>query len=79
MFLAQWELHAGVKPEDRRTTPLFCGPEGVGTPLKGSALDEIFFRMMSYVLRDEAQAKKYSIQPLTADGHEKKRNTHVLY
>ena len=59
--LAQWEIHAGVKPEDRRTTPLFCGPEGVGTPLKGAALDEVFFRMMRYVLRDEAQAKKYSI------------------
>ena len=59
--LAQWEIHAGVKPENRRTTPLFCGPEGVGTPLRAAALDEIFFRMMSYVLGDAAVAKKYSI------------------
>ena len=59
--LAQWEIHAGVKPEDRRTTPLFCGPEGVGTPMRASALDDIFFHMMSYVLGDRALAKKYSI------------------
>ena len=59
--LAQWEIHAGVKPEDRRTTPLFCGPEGIGTPMRAAALDEIFFRMMSYVLADQALAKKYSI------------------
>ena len=59
--LAQWEIHAGVKPDDRRTTPLFCGPEGVGTPMRAAALDEIFFRMMSSVLADAALAKKYSI------------------
>ena len=59
--LSIWELHANVEADKRRTTPLFCGPEGVGTPLKAAALDELFFRMMSYVLRDEALAKKYSI------------------
>ena len=59
--LAIWELHAGVKPDDRRTTPLFCGPDGVGSPLRSAALDELFFRMMSYVIGNEAQAKKYSI------------------
>ena len=59
--LSQWEIHAGVKPESRRTTPLFCGPEGIGTPLRGAALDEIFLRMMTYILADEARAKKYSI------------------
>ena len=59
--LSQWEIHSGVKPESRRTTPLFCGPEGIGTPLRGAALDEIFLRMMTYILADEARAKKYSI------------------
>ena len=59
--LAQWEMHAAVAPEQRRTTPLFCGPEGVGTPLRAAALDELFFRMMAHVLKDAAIAKKYSI------------------
>ena len=59
--LSVWELHAEVKPDDRRNTPLFCGPDGVGTPLRSAALDELFFRMMSYVTGNEAQAKKYSI------------------
>ena len=59
--LAQWEICAAVPPEKRRTTPLFCGPDGVGTPLRKSALDELFQRMMTYVLRDAALAKKYSI------------------
>ena len=59
--LMQWELCARVKAEDRRETPLFCGPDGVGSPLKGAALDKLIFQLLVYVLGDPALAKKYSI------------------
>ena len=44
--LSQWELSAGVKPEDRRTTPLFCGPRGVGSSLMADAFDTIFHSLL---------------------------------
>ena len=52
--------------ESRRTTPLFCGPDGVGSSLRGGALDEVFFYMMAYILGDKALAKKYSIHAFRA-------------
>jgi len=64
--LAEWELCALVAPEARRTTPLFCGPEGLGSSLRGPALDEIFFRMMAFILGDHALAKKYSLHGFRA-------------
>ena len=59
--LMQWELCARVKAEDRRETPLFCGPDGVGTPLRGAALDKLIFLLLCFVLGDAALAKKYSV------------------
>ena len=59
--LMQWELCTQVAPDDRRTTPLFCGPEGIGTPLRAAALDTLLHRLLSYVLGDAAEAKKYSV------------------
>ena len=59
--LMQWELCARVPADKRRETPLFCGPEGVGTPLRGAALDKLLFQLLTFVLGDAALAKKYSV------------------
>ena len=59
--LACWEMHAGVAPEKRATTPLFCGPEGAGTPLKRSQLDDIFSRLLLAHLKDPDEVAKYSV------------------
>ena len=56
--LSRWELCARVKPDARRATPLFCGEEGVGSPLKASALDTLFKRMLEWIGVD---ASLYSI------------------
>ena len=59
--LMQWELCARVKADERRDTPLFCGPGGVGEPLRGAALDKLLFQLLTFVLGDPALAKKYSV------------------
>lgn len=58
--LAQWELQAGILESDRRTTPLFCGPEGAGTALYQSTIVDIFHRMLKLIVGDE-DAKMYSM------------------
>ena len=57
----QWELCARVVPDDRHTTPLFCGGDGIGTPMRGLMIDLLFFQLMKFVLGDAAKAKKYSL------------------
>ena len=59
--LMQWELCARVPADERRETPLFCGPDGVGTPLRGAALDKLLHSLLTFVLGDAALAKKYSV------------------
>ena len=59
--LMQWELCARVAADRRRETPLFCGPDGVGTPLRGAALDKLLFQLLTFVLGDAALAKKHSV------------------
>ena len=48
--LAQWEIVAGVRGEARRATPLFCGEDGVGTPLLQKPLDTLFHSLLKWVL-----------------------------
>ena len=57
----QWELCARVAPDDRRSTPLFCGVDGIGTPMRGPMIDLLFLQLMTFVLGDAAKAKKYSL------------------
>ena len=59
--LMQWELCARVAPDDRRSTPLFCGVDGIGTPMRGPMIDLLFLQLMTFVLSDAAKAKKYSL------------------
>ena len=59
--LRTWELEARVPPERRRTTPLFCGPDGVGTPLTQDTIDDVFHGLLTFVLGSRADAMKYSI------------------
>ena len=58
--LARWEQQAGVSPERRRYTPLFCGPGGVGTPLGHGTLDAVFQDLLGHRI-GAAAAKEYSI------------------
>jgi hypothetical protein len=58
--LAAWELMAAVAPEARHLTPLFCGPGGVGTPLKRSEIDDVFARLLQSAVGPE-EAAKYSM------------------
>jgi len=58
--LAQWEIVARVAPEQRRSTPLFCGPSGVGSSLSADAFSTLFHRLLSTVIGPEA-ASKYSV------------------
>jgi hypothetical protein len=44
----------------RRTTPLFCGPSGVGSSLSADAFDTLFHRLLSYVIGKE-RAALYSV------------------
>ena len=55
--LMQWELCARVSADRRRETPLFCGPEGVGTPLRGAALDKLLFQLLTFVLARRRRAR----------------------
>ena len=59
--LARWELRAQVRPELRRTTPLFCGPIGVGSALTEGVCDDVFHGLLGDVLNDKAAAKEYSV------------------
>ena len=59
--LARWELTANVAPDRRHLTPLFCGPSGVGTPLRARAVDELFRRMLTHILGDEGLARQYTM------------------
>ena len=59
--LASWELHAQVKPERRRSTPLFCGALGVGSALTEGVCDDVFHGLLGVVLEDAAAAKEYSV------------------
>ena len=58
--LARWEVRARVPLERRRATPLFCGVGGVGTPALKPHLDNIFARMIEYIVGKE-EAKMYSM------------------
>ena len=58
--LAKWELRAAVDPSARRSTPLFCGTGGVGTPLGHGTLDAVFHDLLGYRIGKEA-AKDYSV------------------
>ena len=58
---AKWEMAAEVPAERRRSTPLFCGPPGTGSCLTHTQLDSIFQRLLRWVLKDEAEARMYSI------------------
>ena len=45
--LARWELKARVAPSRRYDTPLFCGPEGIGSPLTQGVCDDVFHSLLA--------------------------------
>ena len=61
LHLAQWELCACVSAQKRGSTPLFCGPSGVGSPLKASQIDDVFHRLLARVVDESDDAKNYSM------------------
>ena len=61
LHLAQWELCACVTPQKRESTPLFCGPNGVGSPLKASEIDDVFHRLLARVVDEGDDATNYSM------------------
>ena len=62
--LAQWEIHAQVATGMRRSTPLFCGPAGVGSPLKQTTCDDVFQGLLSRHMGSAAAAKDYSVHSM---------------
>ena len=52
--LAAWEEAAQVAPQDRRSTPLFCGRGGWGTALTQSELTQDHHRLLRWVVGEEA-------------------------
>jgi hypothetical protein len=63
--LADWECVAGVPPEKRATTPLFCGVGGVGDPLTTTVATDTFERLLAGALGVE-EAKKYTLHSFRA-------------
>ena len=59
--LAQWEATACVPEGERRSTPLFCGTEGVGTPLRQHTLDDVFHGLLGWHLKSSTEARDYSV------------------
>ena len=59
--LAKWELQARIRPEERRTTPLFCGPSGACSALSEGVCDDMFHGLLGVVLNSKAASKDYSI------------------
>ena len=59
--LARWELCAAIPADRRRSTPLFCGTQGVGTPLRQDTVDAAFYGLLTWRLRSKSAAHEYSI------------------
>lgn len=59
--LGQWEMAARIAPDARRTTPLFCGPDGPGTPLRQHTADDVFHGLLGWHMRSAEAARDYSI------------------
>ena len=59
--LAQWEMCAAVLPSQRRQTPLFCGTEGTGTPLREATVTEHMYRLIRWCVQDDEKARMYSL------------------
>ena len=58
--LAAWELCAAVPLERRAGTPLFCGKDGVGTPLRTKEIEATFDALLRSVVGAE-NAANYSM------------------
>ena len=61
LALAEWEICASVPAGKRASTPLFCGPDGIGSPLRASQIDGVFHRLLKAVVGPDDDATNYSM------------------
>ena len=61
LALARWELVACVTAEKRSSTPLFCGPDGIGSALRAKQIDSVFHDILQAAVEPGDSASHYSM------------------